>query len=29
MLGEHNSAVLQKLGYAPAEIAALRTQGVI
>jgi len=29
MVGEHNSAVLQQLGYAPAEIAALRTQGVI
>ena len=29
MLGEHNSEVLSRLGYAPPEIAALGTQGVI
>jgi formyl-CoA transferase/CoA:oxalate CoA-transferase len=29
LLGEHNTEVLSGLGYAPPEIAALRTQGVI
>lgn len=29
LLGEHNLAVLQSLGYTPAEVAALRWRGVI
>ena len=29
MLGEHTDAVLGELGYSPAEIAALRTKGVV
>ena len=29
MLGEHTDAVLTELGYSPAEIAALRDQGVV
>jgi crotonobetainyl-CoA:carnitine CoA-transferase CaiB-like acyl-CoA transferase len=29
LLGQHSDAILAELGYAPDDIAALRTQGAI